>query len=199
MERRITSKRETTTTAWYAVLESMEDEWGFGSEDLEEAKQMLKRQGRGLIALISGGVCVAEIRLEGIPTAEEAFLESMSESLEHVNKIAGRSAWNIGVAAYSEELMETVREYGIIPSSTGELERMLLNGASTWEAYSYGGCALIFDSDIARRLCTRSELERTREGERSPNRSEAWLDVQARALKQASKRVRSAYMEAREN
>ena len=62
----------------------------------------------------------------------------------------------------------------------------LLNGAENWRAYSYGGCALIYDADIAERLCAPSEYAKKRQGERAPNSRETWLDVQARALGQAA-------------
>jgi hypothetical protein len=70
------------------------------------------------------------------------------------------------------------------------LSRALLNGASDWEQYSWGGCSLIYNEDIARRLCSPSELKRTRDGERRPNANEEWLDTQARALFQASALLR---------
>ena len=69
----------------------------------------------------------------------------------------------------------------------------MLNGAQDWEQYSWGGSALIYDGDIAERLCCPSELKKTRNGERRPNSREEWLDVQARALYQASSRVVNAY------
>jgi hypothetical protein len=65
------------------------------------------------------------------------------------------------------------------------VKRALLNGASDWNQYSSGGSSLIFNDDIAERLCTPSELKKTRNGERRPNANEEWLDVQARALYQA--------------
>ena len=72
------------------------------------------------------------------------------------------------------------------------LERQLLNGASDWAQYSWGGSSLIYDGDIAARLCCPSELKKTRNGERRPNAREEWLDVQARALFQACNRVKKA-------
>lgn len=48
---------------------------------------------------------------------------------------------------------------------------------------------MIYDSDIAERLCNPSELKKTRNGERRPNGREEWLDTQARALFQAANRV----------
>ncbi|MBO5387238.1 MAG: hypothetical protein J6A59_03760 [Lachnospiraceae bacterium] len=73
--------------------------------------------------------------------------------------------------------------------NTQNYEKILLNGASSWHEYSWGGCALIYNMDIAKHYCTPSELKRTREGLRRPNREEDWLDVQARALRQACRKV----------
>ena len=36
----------------------------------------------------------------------------------------------------------------------------LLNGAVSWQEYSDGGCSLIYDGDIAARVCTPSEYKR---------------------------------------
>ena len=55
--------------------------------------------------------------------------------------------------------------------------------------YSWGGCSLCYDVDIAARLCTPSELRKTRNGERRPNGREEWLDVQTRAIHQAANRI----------
>lgn len=76
------------------------------------------------------------------------------------------------------------------------VEKALLNGADDWNAYSWGGCALCYDGDIAERLCSPSELKKTRNGERRPNSREEWLDVQARALYQAARRVKIAIADA---
>ena len=95
-----------------------------------------------------------------------------------------RSAWDKGVTLYALELLDNLRD---LPAADNrqEIKKALLNGASDWSEYSYGGCALIYDGDIAARLCSPSEFRRTRGGEWRPNRRESWLDVQARALYQA--------------
>lgn len=95
-----------------------------------------------------------------------------------------RSAWNKGVNDYAIYLIDNL-EADEIPSNKKELETLLLNGAKDWQEYSQGGCALVYDGDIAEALCTPSELKATRNGERNPNKNETWLDVQARALYQA--------------
>lgn len=95
-----------------------------------------------------------------------------------------RSAWDRGVNEYALELVECLENEGLEPT-----RKNMLNGAETWEQYSYGGCSLIYDTDIAERLCTPSELKRTKGGELNPNSRETWLDLQARALHQACMRV----------
>lgn len=104
-----------------------------------------------------------------------------------------RSAWSKGVKAYADELLDELEESvrgGWVElddlQSSNMIKKALLNGASGWNEYSWGGCSLIYDEDIAKRLCTPSELKRTHNGERKPNRGEEWLDVQRRALHQAS-------------
>jgi hypothetical protein len=94
-----------------------------------------------------------------------------------------RSAWGRGVKAYAIEMVESAE--GEL-ATAADLKKELLNGARTWKEYSDGGCALIYDADIAERLCSFGEYRKTREGERAPNSRETWLDVQARALGQAA-------------
>ena len=120
-----------------------------------------------------------------------------------INGREQRSAWRRGVTVYAMELLEDLREgmnRGYISAddlnTPADFSRALLNGARNWSAYSWGGCSLIYDSDIAARLCCPSELKKTREGERRPNSREEWLDVQARALAQAAHVVRMAYQKA---
>jgi hypothetical protein len=92
-----------------------------------------------------------------------------------------RSAWGRGVKTYALELVGEIE---------GEFSpAKLLNGAENWEHYSCGGNALVYDQDIAERLCSPSELKRTRGGKLQPNSGETWLDCQARALSQAARLI----------
>lgn len=104
-----------------------------------------------------------------------------------------RSAWDKGVTVYAMELLEEYQERaqyeGREAANRKEFKEWLLNGADSWESYSYGGSSLIYDGDIAKRLCCPSEYKRSREGQRRPNSREEWLDVQARALHQAARRL----------
>ena len=116
---------------------------------------------------------------------KEAFLKNMEmadvifERIVHINP---RSAWNRGVVRYAMELMNDVDGKEIT-------EKNLLGGADNWKEYSYGGCSLIYDNEICRRLCSPSEIKKTHNGERRPNKQENWIDVQARALYQAARLI----------
>ncbi|MDD3138918.1 MAG: hypothetical protein PHX08_08105 [Lachnospiraceae bacterium] len=90
-----------------------------------------------------------------------------------------RSAWGRGKKEYALELIEEIETVQEVS------KERLLNGADNWNQFSYGGCSLIYDFDIAERLCNPSELKKCKGGENRPNKSEEWLDVQARALNQA--------------
>ena len=105
---------------------------------------------------------------------------------------AGRSAWSRAVRTYAIELVESLDSTADL-SNENLLRKALLNGASDWRQYSEGGCALVYDSDIAERICSASELKRCKGGERQPNSRENWIDCQARALGQAANLVRRAY------
>ena len=55
----------SVTRDWYAVQKSPEDAWDNGSYSYEEAEQMLREQGCGLIAVIvNGDYCKAEIHFD---------------------------------------------------------------------------------------------------------------------------------------
>ena len=104
--------------------------------------------------------------------------------IRRLEALKARSAWARGVRAYALELLEGY-EGEEIAENWESLKKDLLNGAENWTAYSWGGCSLIYDQDIAQRLCTPSELKKTKGGFRKPNARESWLDCQARALYQA--------------
>jgi hypothetical protein len=113
----------------------------------------------------------------------------ISEIKEAINQKKTRSAWGRGVREYALELLDQVEEnqgidYELYGSPADKKE--LLNGASGWTEYSWGGSSLIHNEDIAKRLCTTNELKKNRNGERRPNASEEWLNTQARALYQAT-------------
>jgi hypothetical protein len=112
------------------------------------------------------------------------FMKTITEIIKIIESTNPRSAWNKGVKIYALEILEEMPknvEYGTIEAMKADA----LNGARDWDHYSWSGCSLVYNYDIANRLCTPSELKRTREGERRPNDREMWLDTQTRALRQA--------------
>lgn len=120
-------------------------------------------------------------------------IEKLYQSIESEKQ---RSAWDKGVTKYALELVEQLGEQindgyfeELDLTESKKVRAALLNGAADWSQYSWGGCSLIYDSDIAERLCNPSELKKTRNGERRPNSREEWLDTQARALYQAANRI----------
>ena len=113
-------------------------------------------------------------------------IETIRAQLENAK---ARSAWDRAVNTYALELLEEYENnYGSDACAPCEVD--LLNGARDWKQYSWGGCSLVYSEDIALRTCSPSELKKTRNGERRPNRDEEWLDVQARALFQAAQRIK---------
>ena len=113
-------------------------------------------------------------------------MKTINEIIEAINNENARSAWAKGVKDYAIMIIEGFNDDDLKDvSSREELKKILLNGADSWYHYSYGGCALIYDTDIAETICTPSELKRKKGGELQTNRYETWLDVQTRALKQA--------------
>ena len=111
-----------------------------------------------------------------------------TELIKKIEATPARSAWTKGVRDYAVMIIERLEMREITP---GDIEnKMLLNGAENWAQYSYGGCALIYDEDIAKSLCTPSELRKVTRKDgtirQNANRRENWLDVQARALFQAN-------------
>lgn len=117
--------------------------------------------------------------------------ELIVRQLNAMKKNYAKSAWSKGVYDYALDILDPLDD---------ELEDVsaerLMNGASTWTSYSYGGCALISDNDIASRMCTPSEYKKFLNA--GPNSklsdSDYWLgNVQTRALFQAMAKIRSAY------
>lgn len=120
--------------------------------------------------------------------------EKLRNMLEGAH-IKERGAWNKAVCEDALTLCDNI-ETDETPKNLDELERILLNGASSWKHYSYGGCSLVYDEQIARHYCNKSELANVtskKDGsiKQMANRNENWLDVQARALFQACELIKS--------
>lgn len=120
---------------------------------------------------------------------------------DYIEKRTGyASAWGRGVKKYALDILDDLKQIAdyegeplqLDGASFEQLENVALNGAENWQEFSRGGLALIYDGDIAKRLCTKTELKKTNDGEKQPNSRETWLDVQARALYQAARLVYKA-------
>ena len=123
-------------------------------------------------------------------------MENIEKLYQSIESEKQRSAWDKGVTQYALEMVKQLGEQinggyfeELDLTESKKVRAALLNGAADWSQYSWGGGSLIYDSDIAERLCNPSELKKTRNGERRPNSREEWLDTQARALFQAANRV----------
>jgi hypothetical protein len=115
-------------------------------------------------------------------------IEGMIKSLEAKEKKA-RSKWGKAVLQDAQWLLENVIEGYDEPYELSE--KLVLNGASDWKQFSWGGSGIIPDAEIAEHYCTPSELKKVGFNkknmyvEEQTNANEEWLDVQARALRQA--------------
>ena len=116
-------------------------------------------------------------------------MTTVAEIRKAIKERKPRSAWGKGVKEYAEELLDNVKENRKL-TENDELkevtEQELLNGARDWQEYSEGGCSLVYDEDICGRLLPPSEQKKKKYGELNPNSYENWIDVQARALRQAA-------------
>ena len=119
-----------------------------------------------------------------VKTKQYKQMKTNTEIALEIESTPARTAWRKGVRSYALEMVCNAE--GPPLASVVDLKKELLNGARTWKEFSEGGCALIYDGEIAERLCSPSEYAKTREGQRAPNSRETWLDVQARALGQAA-------------
>lgn len=117
---------------------------------------------------------------------DENIVATVKEVMDVLKGQTERSAWGKAVIIYARELIEDFKE------DTPVTRELLLNGARDWNQYSWGGCSLAYNYDIAERLCSPSAFKKCNEGAWKPNRNEEWLDVQARALSQACGRVMRA-------
>lgn len=113
----------------------------------------------------------------------------------------GRSVWakavkEDAICLISENISKHNKHLAL--SNTTLLEKALLNGAENWGQYSWGGCGLVYDCDIARHYSNNTELKITKNGNRRPNKQEEWLDVQARALYQACELIKQVFWQIQE-
>lgn len=131
------------------------------------------------------------------------YTTALARATQTLEQRKDRSAWDKGVTVYALELVGQLTDAAkdgyidmAVMMAPRVLRKAMLSGADDWSAYSWGGSSLIYNCDIAERLCCPSELKRTRNGARRPNSREEWLDTQARALYQAANRVYKALRDA---
>lgn len=107
---------------------------------------------------------------------------------QNVEKFEENTAWNRGLKLYAFELLENVED-GFEFDYIDDFEKALLKGAEYWLQYSEGGCSLVCDKEIAKRLCTPSEFNKKKGGELPPKRYMSWIELQAIALEVAAKKL----------
>ena len=194
---------ELKENARYTV--STVDKWD-GSTKTEEMA------GASLKSFTNGCAHLYDIHAEEISEEEkttnrtaEEITAVLAKAMQTLDQRKDRSAWSRGVTKYAVDMLQQLTDYYKGGYISGEAlgnctacQIAALDGARNWSEYSWGGSALVYDGDIAAALCTPSELKRTRNGERRPNSQEEWLDVQARALHQAFRRVYAAIRAARQ-
>ena len=116
-------------------------------------------------------------------------MKEIQKIRERLEATKPRAAWGKGVKEIAEGLLDKYEEIAQYREGSDPVppltEKTVLNGANSWEQYCYGGCAMIYDREIAETLCTPSELRRTDFGRKAPNSRESWMDVQVRAHVQA--------------
>ena len=103
-----------------------------------------------------------------------------------------RSAWGRGVQAAAVEIVESVDYIDELPASYKPFERALLGDARDWSQYSWGGCSLCCNVEIAERYMTPSGLKRYMAPGHEASEGfggEQLLDMQARALRAACRRA----------
>ena len=110
-------------------------------------------------------------------------METNTDNIRNkLSKENPRSKWGRAVIAYANELLDHLEDQIAFYGPSLEInEKTLLNGAENWKAYSEGGNSLIWNADIAERVCTPSELKRCKRAD--------WMEIQGRALFQASKLI----------
>lgn len=109
--------------------------------------------------------CPVEIVPDGwtpAPAETKTAADILATASAVIENKPARSAWARGVKAYALELLDNLDELTADQlADPAAVRAALLNGAQDWKQYSWGGCSLIYNSDIAARVCTPSELKRT--------------------------------------
>lgn len=114
----------------------------------------------------------------------------INEIRKEIEKENPRSKWGKAVITYANELLDHIEEEMKFHNPSLEInEKTLLNGAKNWKHYSEAGNSLIYYGEMAERLCTPSQFKRCKGGELPLSNRESWVEIQGRALSQASKLI----------
>lgn len=99
-----------------------------------------------------------------------------------------RSQWQKGIEFYAHFLAETFND-DYLPEEikVKDIFNILLNGATTWHQFAWGGCGLVYNEAIADTLLTPSQRKRITQADTF--NGVHLLDLEADALKYASARV----------
>lgn len=122
-----------------------------------------------------------------------AKVVKISEVFGKLEKRNELSKWKRGVNEIARYILSNAMDNGFDEVELANLREVLLNGAKDFAQYAEGGQLLIYDGDIAKCLCTPSELRRctAKDGTlQDPNRYSTWMDVQAWAATQAWQLIR---------
>lgn len=99
-----------------------------------------------------------------------------------------RSTEDRAILVYMAELIDNIRNHSVdFASSAQDIERICLNGANNWQHYSFSGCSLCYNDQIAELILPPSR--RNRYG------SERLLVMQGNLLSMASLRLKRLFNE----
>lgn len=127
-------------------------------------------------------------------------MKNINEVISHIQSEKLRSAWDKGVAAYALDLLNEyvenseyngLKENNFMIEDSPSFRKNMLNGAQDWSEYSEGGNSLIYNEDIAQRLCSPSVFKRKKEGDLNPDSRMTWIDLQSVALRRAMYKISS--------
>lgn len=93
---------------------------------------------------------------------------------------AGRkNAQERGIYHYASDLVERIAEPDVTFNDHYPVEKDLLNGASSWYSYTWGGCGLVNNEDICRMFFSPSQQKAKKYGALPPHKGGNWLDFEA--------------------
>lgn len=190
----VITERNDEYISTVAIAENIESVKAyFAVQNVREIIELNAAQVNTISAAVATTIIDLNTERDNAPAAPD--YGALSETIRaELNARHDRSAWDKAVTLYALDLLEDIQwsanDVERLPLDGAELEQWALNGANNWHQYSWGGCSLCYDKQIAERVCTPSELKRKHGGAYKPNSRETWLDVQARALYQAIERIR---------